>query len=125
MYRTAYSATITASGTAPITFSLYSGSLPTGLSFNRSTGVISGTPTKTGSFSFRIKGANVMGSVIKTFAIRINNNPAYVAPAFTTSSLPAGMFRAAYSASIGISGTAPITLSLYSGSLPSGLSFNS
>jgi hypothetical protein len=42
---TAYSQTVTASGgTAPYTYSITSGSLPSGLSLNTSTGAITGTP---------------------------------------------------------------------------------
>jgi len=52
----AYSVTLTgAGGTAPYTFAVVSGSLPTGLSLNGSTGVISGTPTAPGTFSFTIR----------------------------------------------------------------------
>jgi hypothetical protein len=48
-----YSATLAASGgTPPYTWSIASGALPTGLSLNGSSGVISGTPTATGTFSF-------------------------------------------------------------------------
>ena len=42
---TAYSQTITATGTTPITWSIDSGSLPAGLTLNSVTGIISGTPT--------------------------------------------------------------------------------
>jgi hypothetical protein len=49
---TAYSQTLTASGgTAPYTYAVISGALPTGLSLS-SGGVISGTPTVAGYFSF-------------------------------------------------------------------------
>jgi|SRR5215472_7726068 len=49
---TSYSQTLTASGGAPpYTFALTSGSLPPGLTF-ASSGVISGTPTTTGVYSF-------------------------------------------------------------------------
>jgi len=50
-----FSRTITArGGTAPYTFSLTKGSLPSGLSLNASTGVISGTTHAAGKFTFTI-----------------------------------------------------------------------
>ncbi|HTY93664.1 MAG TPA: Ig domain-containing protein, partial [Steroidobacteraceae bacterium] len=46
MVGSAYSATLMATGgTTPLTWSILSGALPTGLSLNQSTGAISGTPT--------------------------------------------------------------------------------
>jgi hypothetical protein len=51
----AYSQTLTASGgTAPYTYAVISGALPTGLSLS-SGGVISGTPTVAGYFSFTVR----------------------------------------------------------------------
>jgi hypothetical protein len=52
---TAYSTTLAASGgVAPYTWSVTSGALPAGLSINSTTGVISGTPTATGSSTFTV-----------------------------------------------------------------------
>ena len=52
----AYSATLTATGgLPPYTWSISSGSLPTGLTLNSGTGVISGTPTVTGTSNFTVK----------------------------------------------------------------------
>jgi hypothetical protein len=51
----AFSQTLTASGgTAPYTYSIFAGALPTGLGLS-SGGVISGTPTVTGYYSFTVR----------------------------------------------------------------------
>ena len=51
----AYSQTLTASGgKPPYTWSITTGALPTGLTLNSSSGVISGTPTTTGAFTFNV-----------------------------------------------------------------------
>ena len=50
-----YGATVQATGgTTPYTWSIASGALPPGLTLGASTGTISGTPTKPGSYSFTI-----------------------------------------------------------------------
>jgi Domain of unknown function (DUF4082)/Bacterial Ig-like domain (group 2)/Putative Ig domain/Bacterial Ig domain len=57
-------------GATPYTWSIASGAMPTGLSLTSNTGVISGTPNATGTFSFtvRVTGANGQ-SVTKPFSI--------------------------------------------------------
>src|SRR5260370_9772335 len=60
---TAYSATLQASGgTSPDTWSVSIGALPAGLSLAALTGVISGTPTASGSSSFTIQAADSANS---------------------------------------------------------------
>ena len=52
----AYSQTVQATGgVIPYTWSLASGTLPPGLGLNPATGVISGTPTKQGNWSFTVR----------------------------------------------------------------------
>ena len=69
----AYSATLaTTGGTAPLTWSLFTGVLPTGLSLNAGTGVVSGIPTADGNSTavFTVRdstGKTASGSVL--FAI--------------------------------------------------------
>ena len=67
----AYSHTLTADGTAPITWSIDSGNLPAGLSLNKDTGEISGTPTAEGTSTFTVKAENSTGSVTKELSITI------------------------------------------------------
>ena len=65
-----YSQTLTANGTAPITWSI-DGGLPAGLSLNADTGEISGTPTAEGTATFTVKATNSAGSNTKELSITI------------------------------------------------------
>jgi hypothetical protein len=122
---TAYSATLQETGgVAPLTWSISSGTLPSGLSLNGSTGAITGTPTTPGTSNFTVKvtdsGSPPLASS-KQVSITIN------APvlAVTTSSLPAGDVALAYSSTLASSGgTAPVTWSVTLGALPGGLVVN-
>ena len=66
----AYSHTLTADGTTPITWSV-DGGLPASLSLNKDTGEISGTPTAEGTSTFTVKAENSTGSVTKELSITI------------------------------------------------------
>ena len=68
---TAYSASLAATGAAPITWSVTSGSLPAGLSL-AANGVISGTPTAAATSTFTVTAANSAGSSSKALSIVIN-----------------------------------------------------
>jgi PKD repeat protein/predicted esterase len=121
----AFTATMTATGTAPIAWSLSAGSLPPGITLNPSSGVYSGTPTTAGIYSFTVRASNAAGSDSRAFSQTIN--PAIVSPAITgpASPLPAGTVGAATTTTFAAAGTAPITWSVSAGSLPPGIALNS
>ena len=100
----------TASGTHSVSagsnrWGLVSGTLPDGLALN-SEGVIAGTPTSTGTWTFRVYVRNEWGSSAKTFTMRVVNSSA---PVITTQGIPAGTLSAMYSADISATGPEPMT----------------
>ena len=66
-----YGKSITATGDTPITWSIESGALPTGLSLAPTTGLISGRPSKAGESTFVVKATNAAGYDTKSFTIDI------------------------------------------------------
>lgn len=67
-YRSAMKAT---GGVPPYTFSITTGSLPTGLEFGPLTGVISGTPSTAGPFNFATQAVDSIGADTGTAGCRI------------------------------------------------------
>ena len=65
---TAYSATLTATGTTPITWS--ASGLPNGVTCNAA-GVISGTPKSSGTFTVAVTATNEAGSISKSLTLTI------------------------------------------------------
>ncbi|WP_369944859.1 putative Ig domain-containing protein [Xanthomonas medicagonis] len=123
---TAYSQTLTASGgTAPYGFAVTAGALPAGLTLNTA-GVLSGTPTASGSFNFTATATDSAGSPT-------SGNRAYTltvaAPTLTlpATTLPGGTAGQAYSAAINpaTGGIAPYTYAVSAGALPAGVTVNS
>ena len=76
----AYLATLTADGGAlPYTWSIINGTLPAGLTLNSGNGVISGTPTVLGTFSFTVQVSDVGShTATRTLSITITSIPAVV-----------------------------------------------
>ncbi|HTS18603.1 MAG TPA: putative Ig domain-containing protein [Verrucomicrobiae bacterium] len=117
----AYGATITPSGgVPPYAFFVSSGSLPADLNLDLATGVISGTPTVAGSFSFDVAVYDANGCPGgMSYTLQMN------CPAIALSSLPNGIVSTPYNQTITASGgTSPYTFSLLDGMLPPGLSLS-
>ena len=119
---TVYSQTLAATGgTTQYTWSITSGTLPTGLSLAASTGVISGTPTvaTSGTITAQVKDAT---NATATKSLTITT---YTLPTISTSSLASGTVGTAYSVTLAATGgKTAYTWSISSGTLPAGLSLN-
>ena len=74
---TAYNFTLaTSGGTAPFAFSVPPGNLPPGLSLS-SDGVLSGTPTTSGNYTFTISAVDMAGAhASKAYTLTVNAGPA-------------------------------------------------
>jgi len=113
-------------GTAAVTWSLATGTLPAGLSLNATTGAITGTPTAAGTSAFMVNArdsANPPNSATTALSITISTT----APTFaiSTAELPNGSIGTPYDQMLtATGGTGTLTWSVSSGSLPTGLSLN-
>jgi len=117
----AYSATVAATGDAPITWSVLSGSLPAWASLNAASGAITGTPNAIATSNFTLQASNAAGTSNRAFALTIA--AAIIPPAFiTTSPLTAGMVGAGYSVQFTATGSTPITWS--ASGVPAGLTLS-
>ena len=119
-----YSQTVIASGgTAPYSYSVSSGALPSGLALNAASGVITGTPTTTGQFLFTVEAIDTNGNFgSRSYAVNIGTGGAL---AVSPASLPNGTNGTPYSQTVSASGgSGPYTFAVVAGSLPAGLSLN-
>ena len=119
----AYTQSLAASGgSTPYSWTLNGGALPAGLTLS-SAGVVSGTPTQTGSFNPVF---TVTDSANRTASRTISLNVSAPTLAITPTSLPTPVIGVAYSQALGTSGgTAPYTYVVSGGSLPPGISVSS
>ena len=125
----AYSTTFVASGgTAPLTWSLIGGALPTGLSFNATTGVVSGTPTATGSYNFTLQildSSDIPYKVTAQETIAIGTSTGTTQTVLTLTNLPGATVGVPYSGTLGATGgTSPYNCSISAGTLPAGLTLS-
>ena len=119
-----YSQALQASGGTPgYAWSITSGNLPTGLTLTG--GVISGTPTVSGTFNFTATVTD-SGSPTQTKSAAMTLVVAPNLLTITTSTLHSGTNGAAYSQALQASGGTPgYTWSIASGNLPTGLTLTS
>jgi hypothetical protein len=120
-----YSQTLNAvGGTPPYSWSVISGTLPTGLGLNSSTGTISGTPYSSNGYVFTVQVRDAaQHTSSNTFGLTIYP-PSAALRITTTSPLPGGTSGAFYSDTIlAWGGTSPYTWSKTSGTLPAGVTF--
>ena len=120
-----YNQTLTATGgTGAVTWSVSAGSLPPGLTLNRTTGAITGRPTTVGPFSFTVRATDTIPlSTEKALSITIVEGP--IPPEITTTTLPGGRVGTLYNATLtATSRNGAVTWSVITGTLPPGLNLN-
>jgi|GEM_PF-5693638 len=120
-------------GTAPYTYTLTatSGSMPAGLQFNATTGILSGTPTASGTVSFTlavtdsstVAEGGPFTSTLQTYTLTVSNPTLTIAPANLATGRAGVAFSSVSFTATG--GTAPYTYALTSGALPAGMTFAS
>ncbi|MBL0122198.1 MAG: putative Ig domain-containing protein [Betaproteobacteria bacterium] len=113
-----YTFQYSSTGAQPVTYAATAG-LPPGVTLT-STGLLSGTPTTGGVYNFTVTAANgTLPDATQAVTITVSTP---VAPVISTATPPAGTQGTPYSFSFGVSaGTAPITWTVSSGTLPAGL----
>ena len=116
---TSYTATFTATGSDPITWT--AGGLPEGFSMSES-GTLSGTTETAGTYTITVTATNSAGSDTKEYTLTIEETVKITPPKITTESLPSATEGQSYSEQITADGIG-ITWS-NSGGLPAGLSFS-
>ena len=117
-----YSQTLSASGgTTPYTWSVSSGALPPGLQLNPTTGVISGTPTKTGPNLFTVTLTDFAGLTAQQ-QLNISIAASATPPSITSGNAFSGTVGTPFSQTLTATGGTPsYTWSIASGTLPAGL----
>lgn len=144
---TSYSGRLTASGGAgSYNWAITEGTLPAGLRATSSDSgfTISGTPTTTGTYTFRVgvsvrqtyyemSAAAITKTVSRLFTVTISSSDSTPIPTPTPSGITitgnsssSGTLNSSYSSSYSVSGgTAPYTWAVSSGTLPAGLTLSS
>ena len=108
-------------GVRPYSWTISSGNLPPGIALS-SAGVLSGTPTADGSFSFTVRVADAASqSVARALTVQVG-----ASLTVTTTNLPAATIGSAYSSQLAAAGGAtPYSWMVTSGTLPPGVNLSS
>jgi hypothetical protein len=115
-----YSQQLQASITEPLTWSVVSGSLPSGITLS-SGGLLSGTPSSLGVFNFTVQ-VTSSGAQQQVAAQPFRLQVISALTITNASTLPNGTFSVLYSTTLGATGgVAPYTWTQTSGTLPDGL----
>ncbi|MER8753113.1 putative Ig domain-containing protein [Mesorhizobium sp. M1050] len=113
----------TTGGVSPYVFAL-TGTLPTGLSFDDTTGLLSGTATQTGSFPISVKATDSSTGTGAPFSVTANYTLNVGAPTITITpaSLADATAGAAYTpvSLVASGGVGPYSITVSSGPLPNG-----
>ena len=119
----AYSQTLAASGgTRPYAWSIASGTLPEGVALNASTGLLSGVPIGSGTYTFTAQVRDAAGRQASR-AYRVDTAAGLVIT--TAPVLPAATAGSGYEQALAVAGgRAPYTWSVATGALPGGLSLS-
>jgi len=116
---TPYSVQFTAVGAVgAVTWSTSPGALPAGLSLNTSTGLLSGTPTSTGSFAFTVQAVDSMLTAASANYTMQVPNSLTIAPASVPNGTVGTLYSQALTATVA---SGAVSWAVISGALPGGL----
>ena len=119
-----YSSRLSATGgSGSFVWTVEVGALPGGLGLDAATGVIEGTPTHTGSYTFTVRATDASGAQNSADAVYVVE----ISPAISisTAALPDGVRGRPYSAQLAAADhVGPFTWSIVSGALPAGLALD-
>lgn len=109
-------------GVAPYVYTLASGTLPTGLSIDPISGVLSGTPSLSGDYSFAVKVTDSAATTItREFSLFVGDPSISIAPPSPNT----GTVGVAYTSAVtAAGGTAPYSYAVAGGNPPPGLALD-
>ena len=119
----AYSQTLASSGgSGPYSYTLLTGSLPTGVTLS-STGVISGTPTVSGNFSFSVKVSDTNSfTASQAYTLQLSAPTITLAPTTLTAPVVGATYLQTLASTGGLAG---YSYKLTAGALPTGITLSS